>query len=153
MEVVKGEGPVIKKCLLSIRIGGELGRTSSPGEVMGLHLPVFREEACLDKARPPQGGPVEEEPTDSHMGEKARPVQEAHLFVLSEALPVVPSKLVQRILKGEYVDMAELLKDNAEVRRRRLAAGESGQTPRACRREIPDFESWMLCFSAYTALV
>ena len=147
------EGPVIKKCLLSIRIGGELGRTPSPGEVMGLHLPVFREEACLDKVRPPRGGPVEEEPTDSQMGEKARPVQEAHPFVLSEALPVVPSKLVQRILKGEYVDMAEFLKDNAEVERRRLTAGESGQTPRACRREITDFESWMLCFSAYATVV
>ena len=100
MEVVKGEGPVIKNVFVSIRIGGELGRAPSPGEVMGLHLPVFREEACLNKARPPRGGPVEDEPTDSHTGEKARPVQEAHPFVLSEALPVVPSKLVQRNLKG-----------------------------------------------------
>ncbi len=36
-------------------------------------------------------------------------------FVLSEALPVVPSKLVRRILRAEYVDMAELLKDNMEA--------------------------------------
>ena len=33
-------------------------------------------------------------------------------FVLSEALPVVPFKLVKRIQRGEFVDMAELLKDN-----------------------------------------
>ena len=45
-------------------------------------------------------------PIDIHIGEKARPVQDVHPFVLSEVLPVV---LVQRILKGEYVDMAELL--------------------------------------------
>ena len=32
--------------------------------------------------------------------------------MLSEALPVVPAKLVRRILKGEYVDMVELLSDD-----------------------------------------
>ena len=42
-------------------------------------------------------------------------------FVLSEALPVVPAKLVRRIRRGEFVDMAELLKDNMEVERRRAA--------------------------------
>ena len=33
-----------------------------------------------------------------------------------------PGKLVRRILRAEYVDMAELLKDNIEAERRRLAA-------------------------------
>ena len=50
------------------------------------------------------------------------------------------------------MDMAEFLKDNAEVERKRLTAGESGQTPRACRREIPDFKSRMLYFNAYAAV-
>ena len=43
-------------------------------------------------------------------------------FILSEALPVVSAKLVRRILRGEYIDMAELLKDNMEAERRRLSA-------------------------------
>ena len=40
-------------------------------------------------------------------------------FVLSEALPAVPAKLVRRILRAEYVHMAELLRDNIEVEQRR----------------------------------
>jgi len=73
-------------------------------------------------------------------------------FVLSEALPVVPAKLAQRIRKGEYVEMAELLKDNVEAERRRLAAGESG-TARVSRREVPDFDSCLQCFSSYAAIM
>ena len=52
---------------------------------------------------------MDDEPIDIHIGEKARPVQEVHPFVLSEVLPVGLSKLVRRILKGEHIDMAELL--------------------------------------------
>lgn len=51
---------------------------------------------------------------------KEEPARETmFVFVLSEALPVVPAKLVRRILKAEYVDMSELLKDNMEAERRR----------------------------------
>jgi hypothetical protein len=41
--------------------------------------------------------------------------------VLGEVLPVVPEKLVRKILKGDFMDMAELLKDNVEAERRQLA--------------------------------
>ena len=74
-------------------------------------------------------------------------------FIMSEALPVIPGKLVKRILKGDFVDMAELLKDNAEMERRRLRAGESSHGQRQSRREIPDFNSWLHCFSLYAAVV
>ena len=41
---------------------------------------------------------------------------------------MVPAKLVERILRGDFIDMAELLKDNMEVARRRyLSEGECGQ--------------------------
>ena len=39
-------------------------------------------------------------------------------FIVGEGLPVIPSKLVQKIQKGEFIDMAELLKDNIEADRR-----------------------------------
>ena len=78
-------------------------------------------------------------------------------FVLSEALPVVPAKLVRRILRAEYVDMAELLKDNMEAERRRLVGDTSAPHPqfagRASRREVPDILSWLLCFNIYAAVV
>ena len=57
IEVVKSESPLIKKCPLFHSGSGELGRAPSPGKVMGLHLPDFTEEACLNKVRPLRGGP------------------------------------------------------------------------------------------------
>ena len=85
--------------------------------------------------------------------EKKGVEQECSPFVLSEALPVVPAKLVKRILRGEYVDMSELLSDNLEAERRRALSemGESG--PRVSRREVPDLLSWLKCFILYAAIV
>ena len=78
-------------------------------------------------------------------------------FVLSEALPVVLVKLVKRIVKGEFVDMAELLKDNMEAERRHGdVEGESSQAllgQRENRREVPDMLSWLQRFSAYAAVL
>ena len=73
-------------------------------------------------------------------GEVGRP------FVLSEGLPPVPHKLAARIIRGEYIDMAELLRDNLEVQRR--AASTPSQTQGSSfhqkhRREIPDLLSWV----------
>ena len=39
-------------------------------------------------------------------------------FIVSGALPVVPAKLVKRILNSDFIDMADLLKDNMEIERR-----------------------------------
>jgi len=51
----------------------------------------------------------------------------------------------KKILKGEYVDMAELLKDNMEVERH-LQESEMGHASRvAIRREIPDLLSAIAC--------
>ena len=36
-------------------------------------------------------------------------------FILGESLPPIPAKLVAKIQKGEFVDMAELLRDNIEA--------------------------------------
>lgn len=72
-------------------------------------------------------------------------------MLLSDALPVVPAKLVRR-----YIDMAELLKDNIEVERRRMQAGGGGMQHfqgRPSRREIPDIISWVQCFGLYAAVV
>jgi len=77
-------------------------------------------------------------------------------FVLSEGLPPIPHKLAARIMRGEYVDMAELLRDNLEAQRR--ATGISAQTQgpshlQKHRREIPDLLSWVQCFGTYMAVL
>ena len=67
---------------------------------------------------------------------------------------MVPAKLAKRILRGEYIDMAELLKDNMEAERRRLASvEESGGPSRGTRRDIPDLMSWLHCYSLFAAII
>ena len=78
-------------------------------------------------------------------------------FLLSEGLPPVPGKLVARILKGDFVDMAELLRDNLEAQRKGVlqeAEGSTGTTgPSRPRRDIPDLLSWVQCFGLYAAVM
>ena len=73
-------------------------------------------------------------------------------FVLGEGIPTVPSKLVARIWKGEYIDMADLLRDNLEADRRRsglLTPSAVLAQAKPIRREVPDILSWAQCFSVY----
>jgi len=123
-----------------------------PGAVSKLKLASFSDpSAAEDSSVPPLS-----------VGENVAvsPIQDKDNapFILSEALPVVPARLAKRIVRGDYVDMAELLKDNMEVERRRWAQETesssshlSGQ--RVSRREIPDMLSWLQCFSLYAAVV
>ena len=79
-------------------------------------------------------------------------------FILGESLPVVPEKLVKKILKGDFIDMADLLKDNLEAERRRYSQEQGvgqpsyGQPP-YYKREVPDMLSWLTCFSLYAAVI
>lgn len=41
--------------------------------------------------------------------------QQGKPFLLSENLPPVPAKLVTKIQRGDYIDIAELLRDNIEA--------------------------------------
>ena len=76
-------------------------------------------------------------------------------FVFSNCLPPVPAKLVAKITKGDYVDMAELLRDNIEAEHRRAAdqPGTSSSVSQPQRREVPDFLSWLQCFGVYACIV
>ncbi len=115
-----------------------------------LHLPSFAEEK---EEREPERGTRPWERDRGALQERAVDADSSRPFVLGESLPVVPAKLVKRILKGEYIDMAELLMDNVEAERRRVSGNEGGQVPRSGRQELPDFESWLQCFSSYAAVV
>ena len=75
-------------------------------------------------------------------------------FILSEGLPPVPAKVVTRILRGEFIDMAELLCDNLEAQRRgALQDAPSSTGVSRSRRKVPDLLSRVQCFSIYTAVV
>ena len=64
---------------------------------------------------------------------------------------MVPAKLVKKIVRGDFVDIAELLRDNMEAERRR--AGWEGEPSLTRRREVPDILSWLQCFSIYAAVL
>jgi len=122
---------------------------SGQRRVKELNLPSFTD--------PPVGGTEAEKLVLPAVIPKKAEVPVEIPFILSDALPVVPAKLVKRILKPEYVDMAELLKDNMEAERRRMLSDggltQSHFANRPTRREVPDMLSWLQCFSLYAAVV
>ena len=125
--------------------------------VAALGLPVIGDDnpGATAASGPPRGESESQPPAgqQSLAGRQAEAGSETSPFVLGESLPSVPARIVKKIEKGEYVDMVELLRDNAELERRRgereLAPGES----RRPRREVPDLLSWIQCFSAYAGIV
>ena len=81
---------------------------------------------------------------------------EPKAFILSEGLPPVPAKLVGHILRGDFIDMSELLRDNLEAERCGVlpnSADSASASSRHTRREVPDLLSWAQCLSLYTAVV
>ena len=129
--------------------GAGLGGEVPLGRIQSLQLPTF------DKSSPQVVSPSVDAGKDTGSESVQTPVMGP--FILSENLPVVPARLVKRILKSDYIDMAELLKDNMEVERRRAlveaGAYSSSMQARASRREMPDILSWLNCFSMYAAVV
>ena len=126
------------------------------GEVDGVLLLGEDERAV------PMDKPVEEtfasSSTAKSAGEKDLPAP----FMVGEGLPTVPPKLVAKIQRGEYVDMAELLRDNIKADRRRTVQGGAGVAAAVCswmtgkpsgRREVPDILSWAQCFSTYACVL
>ena len=62
---------------------------------------------------------------------------------------MVPARLVKKIQRGEYVDMAELLMDNMEVERRIQESQIAPASRMASKCEIADMLSWLHCYSLY----
>ncbi len=92
--------------------------------------------------------------TDSKSASAAEP------FMLGEGLPVIPAKLVAKILKGTYVDMADLLQDNIALEKRVSATDqETGALKstvgkkRELTEDVQGLLSWAECFNTYTCVV
>ena len=76
-------------------------------------------------------------------------------FFLSEGLPPIPVKLVAKIQSGDFVDMADLLRDNIEAacRQNEEEAPWYMSESMKPRREVPDFLSWVQCFGVFASIV
>ena len=84
-------------------------------KVAGLRLPVFDQEAGV---RLPAEGERVGEAQQKEKVESVVGVKSATPFLLGEGLPPIPAKLLAKIQKGDFVDMAELLRDNIKVDQR-----------------------------------
>ena len=128
--------------------GGETTDGSKEDTVAHLKLPEFPKDD--DKRVPPP--PLDPKPVSLTPANSESSL--ATPFVLSEGLPPVPAKLVAKIQKGDYVDMAELLRDNMEYERRQTTSDSSeSKSGRASRREVPDLLSWITCFGIYASVI
>ena len=93
-----------------------------------------------------------------HSGGSPSSVQPAG-FSLGHGFPLIPPKLVSKILKWEYVSMAELLPDNLELARRseevQRSASCSSKAPK--KRELSEdwkgLVAWSVCFSTFVAII
>ena len=144
-------------------VTGTLGVMPAAAVVEGLGLPVMGGTQQVNPTAPPpvvsaevniEDGTVSAGGATSGGSCSSAPVTSLP-FILSEGLAPVPAKLVSRILKDEFVDMADLLRDNLEARRRGdlPEATSSSTEPKRSRREVPDLLSWVQCFGTYVAIV
>ena len=92
-------------------VGGGLGAPLDPEEVRKLGLDTFTSPTGTSGPGP---GVLPVGEGNRH-GKTSKKVDEAAPFLLGEALPVVLAKLVKKIVRGEFVDMVELLRDNMAV--------------------------------------
>ena len=72
--------------------------------------------------------------------------------MVCDSLFPVPAKVVAKIKAKEFVDMAEILRDNTELERRQMNE-VMPSTARLSRREVPDLLSWVVCFSTFASVV
>ena len=126
--------------------GANLGGHVDPVAVEALHLPVIEDAeraggptsavAEGETPQPKEPGPPVPPKHDVEEGNHAK--EGAVAFAFSDSFPPIPAKLVGKILKGDFVDMAELLRDNIEAERRG-GQGEGGGNGnrKPPRREVP----------------
>ena len=125
--------------------------TGTQGGGIGFHLPV---DPLLSSgpSLPPLGSLVEDEPPHTPTSGSST--------VIKEGLPPIPTKLVERIRKWEYVDLAQLLDDNRQPEGYTLQPSTGtqilvlDQDQVQCRRkQITDIFTWLKAFSHYMAVL
>lgn len=138
----------------------KLGNLPDSGRIATLKLPTFsggdpKPTATANSGD--AGGSKAATPVGNQATTKKATSSDTLPFTLGEGLPPVPAKLASKIRRGEYVDMAELLRDNMELERRRdtreVSSNAFGLNQQPNRREVPDLLSWVQCFGMYAAVL
>ena len=145
-----------------------LGGHVDPAAVEALHLPVIEETERAENSTmtvmegevPQKKGVGMQELPKAEVEEGGQAKEGAVAFSFSDSFPPIPAKLVGKVVRGDFVDMAELLRDNIEAERRcghgdegSSRCGSSSSHRRPPRREVPDILSWCQCFGIYVSIV
>ena len=72
---------------------------------------------------------------------------------VGEGLPPVPVKLVEKIHKWEFVDMAEMLPEYWGTAQNSKAETSFGNMRPAAKKKVTDIMSWVQCFAVYTSVM
>ena len=70
---------------------------------------------------------------------------------LGESLSPIPRKLADRILRGEFIDMHELLPESWRVADQELEGPDS--RPHGSRRRVLDIKVWVQYFACYMGVI
>ena len=131
-------------------VNNYLSFTDASGGAIGFHLPVDPLLAT-GPALPPLGLPSEDDPPSVSTGVST---------VIAEGLPPLPTKLIERIRRWEYVDLAFLLDDHRQPESFTFQPSGCGQIlvidqeqAQRRRRQITDILSWLKAFSCYMAVL
>ena len=79
-------------------------------------------------------------------------------FVLGEGLPILPAKLTAKILRGEFVEMHELLQDNIALEKK-VAEDPNGTShaklskKRELSEDVQGLLSWVECFNLFSTVL
>ena len=112
--------------------------------VRDLGLPPF-EDPPLPSGAGETGGGAKTQGTSGPVVQK---------FQLGPTLPVVPARIVRHVLRGDFVDMAELTEENLELELRRASEGDEGKpVPLHKLKPVPDVLTWARSFCLYTGIV
>ena len=112
--------------------------------VRDLCLPVF-EDSPLPAGSGESSGSRKVEGTSGAVAQK---------FQLGPTLPVVPARLVRHVLRGDYVDMAELTEENLELELRRATESDDGKPISLNKlKPVPDVLTWARSFCLYAGIV
>ena len=77
-------------------------------------------------------------------------------LVLASALPPIPGKAVEKILKGHFIDFKELLMNNMALMShlQELGAGvASAAGSCSCLRDVSDPVTWVYCYLSFVAVL
>ncbi len=134
---------LIEYVVCTASLGPRLGEFDA-GRVRDLSLPTMAENLVSPGGAGSEPGKAIGAPPESPAGK----------FQLGETLPVVPARIVRRILKGDFVDMAELSEENLEVELRRSLDGEDTKPlPAHKLSPVTDLLGWARAFCHFAGIV